>query len=183
MFTFFRERPCDPLSHLVDLVCNQVSNRGDIVREVEMNAGNGVSHVFGLVDQIFALIAQLGQKVPNPDFIVIVGTLKRGDFVVHERFQLRGTGKGAFHAISHGCDLAANGLSDRNNRFSRDSLGLREAHRHLGHGFGNDSHVLRAVEHMRENEEKYHRHRNQRRECNCGGKSEAGRHETYFRAI
>ena len=74
--------------------------------------GNGVAHMLGLVDQGFTLIAQLGQQIANADFVVVIGTLERRHFVVHERFQLGGAGEGAFDAVAHSRDLAADRLTD-----------------------------------------------------------------------
>ena len=49
--------------------------------------------MLGLIDQSFALIAQLGEQVSNANLVVVVGALERGNFVVNQRFQLSSAGE------------------------------------------------------------------------------------------
>ena len=118
------ERAGDALRHLVDLVGDQIADRGDVVGEIEVDAGNGVAHLFGLADQGLALIGQFAEQIANAHFVVVIGALERGDFVVHQRFQLGRARERAFDAVAHGGDLAADGLADRRDRLARRGLGL-----------------------------------------------------------
>ncbi len=172
VFALLGERAGNALRHLIDFVGDEVSDGGDVVRQVEVNARNGVAHMLGLVDQSFALIAQFDQEIPNPDLVVVIGALERRDFIVDQRFQLGGAGERTFDTVAHGGDLTADGLTDRDDRLVCDGLGLRKAHRHLGHGFRDDSHVLRTGEHVREQEKEDHRHHEHGGECNHSGEAE-----------
>ena len=169
------ERAGDALRHFADLVGDQIADRGDVVRQIEVDAGDGVAHVLGLVDQRLALIGELAEQVADAHFVVVVGALERGDFVVHQRFQLGGAGKRALDAVAHGGDFAADGLADGHDLLARGGFRLRQPHRHLGHGLGDQTQVLRAAEHVGEHVEENHRHGDgadqpdRRRQCRCAG--------------
>ena len=113
------ERAGDALRHFADLVGDQIADRGDVVRQIEMDAGDGVAHVLGLIDQRLALVGQLAEQVADAHFVVVIGALERGDFVVHQRFQLGRARERAFDAVAHGGDFAADGLADRHDRLAR----------------------------------------------------------------
>ena len=153
------ERAGDALRHFVDLLGHQIADRGDVVREVEMHAADGVAHLFGLIDQGLALVGQLADQIADAHFVIVIGALERGHFVVHQRFQLGGTRKRALDAVAHGGDFAADGLADRHDRLARHRFRLRQPHRHLGHGFGDQPQLLRAAEHVGEHEEEDDRDR------------------------
>ena len=149
----FGERAGDALGDFVDLVGDQVADRGDVVREIEVDAGDGVAHLLGLIDQRFALVGELAEQVANAHLVVVIGALKRGDFVVHQRFQLGGAGERALDAVAHGGDFAADGMTDGHDLLAGPAFGLREAHGDLGHGLGHQAQILRAAEHMGEDKE------------------------------
>ena len=151
------ERAGDALRHVADLVGDQIADRGNIVRQIEVHAGDGVAHVLGLADQILALAGQFAEQVADAHFVVVIGALERGDFVVHQRFQLGRAGERALDPVAHGGDLAADGLADRHDLLARDCFRLRQPHRHLGHGLGDQAQVLRAAEHEGEHVEEDHR--------------------------
>ena len=121
-----------------------------------MNAGDGVAHVFGLADQGLALDGQVREQVADAYFVVVIGALERGDFVVHQRFELGRAGERAFDAVAHGGNFAADGLADGDDLLARRAFRLRQPHRHFRHGLGNQAHVLRAAEHVCEHEEEDH---------------------------
>ena len=181
VLALFGERAGDALRHFVDLVGDQIADRGDVVREIEVHAGDGVAHLLGLVDQGFALIGQFGEQVADADFVVVVGALERGDFVVHQRFQLGRAGQRAFDAVAHGGDFAADGLADGHDRLARDGLRLGQPHRHFGHRFGDHAHVLGAAEHVGEHEEEDDRHDDRGGERDHGGKAGARARRCEFR--
>ena len=147
------ERAGDALRHLVDFLGHQIADRGDVVRQVEMHAGDGVAHLFGLVDQRLPLARQFAQQVADADFVVVIGALERGHLVMHQRFQLGGARQRALDAVAHGGDLAPDRLADGDDRLACGGLRLRQPHRHLGHGLGDKPQVLRTAEHMGEHEE------------------------------
>jgi hypothetical protein len=137
---------------------DQVADRGDVVGEIEMHAGDGVAHLFGLADQGLALVGEIAQQIADAHFVVVIGALERGHFVVHQRFQLGRAGERAFDAVAHGGDLAADGLADADDRIARRGLGFGETHGDGRHGFGDPAHVLRAAEHVGEHVVEDHRH-------------------------
>ena len=67
----------------------------------------------------------------------------------------------------------------------RDGLRLSKAHRHFGHGFRDDAHVLRAGEHVREHEKEKYRHDQNGGERNDGGKADTRRRKktAHLRAV
>ena len=158
VLAFFGQRAGDALRHFVDLVGDQIADRGDVVGQIEMHAGDGVAHLFGLADQRFALVGQFAEQVADADFVVVIGALERGDFVVDQRFEFGGARQSALDAVAHGGDFAADGLADRDDRFARGGFRLGQPHGDFGHGFGDQTHVLRAAEHVRDHVEEDHRH-------------------------
>ena len=143
------------------------------MRQIEVDAGDGVAHVLGLIDQRLALIGELAEQVADAHFVVVVGALERGDFVVHQRFQLGGAGKRALDAVAHGGDFAADGLADGDDLLARGGFRLRQPHRHLGHGLGDQTQVLRAAEHVGDRVEDNHRHGDGADEPDDGGNAAA----------
>ena len=57
--------------------------------------------------------------------------------------------------------------------FARGGFGLREAHGDLGHGLGDQPHVLRAAEHVGDHVEEDHRHDDGAAGADQRGKAEA----------
>ena len=45
----------DPVGAVVDLRCDVFANGGNVVRQIEMHAGDGVADLFGLAHQVVAL--------------------------------------------------------------------------------------------------------------------------------
>ena len=144
------ERTGDALRHFVDLLGDQIADRGDVVRQIEMHAGDRVAHLVALADQHLALAGQLVDEVAHAHFIVVIGPLDGRDLVVHESLEFGGAGKRAFDAVAHGRNLAAHRLADRDHGFTRHRLRLGHAHGDFGHRLGDDAHVLRAREHLRQ---------------------------------
>ena len=183
VFAFFSEGPRYALRNFIDFVGDQVADRGDVVGKIKVDAGDGVAHLLGLIDQGFALVAQFGEQVANADFIIVVGALQRGHFIVDQGFELGRAGERAFDAVAHGGNLAPDGLADRHDRLARDGLGLGKPHCHFGHGFGDHAHVLRAVEHMSEQEEEDDRHDNRGGDRDHGRKAGARAGGVNFAAV
>src|SRR6185312_4513675 len=154
------QRAGDALRHFAHLVGDEIADRGDVVRQVEMDAGDRVAHLIALADQHLALAGELVDEIAYAHFVVVIGALDGGDLVVHERLELGGAGKRPLDAIAHGRDLAANRLADRHYGFARHGLGLRHAHGDFRHRLGDDTHVLRAREHLRQRVEEADRHDN-----------------------
>ncbi len=183
MLAFLGERTRHAMRNLVDLVGDEIADRGDIVRQIEMDAGDGVTHLFGLRHQRFALVGQFAEQIADAHFVVVVGALERGDFIVHQCFQLGGARQRPLDAVAHGGDLAPDGLADRNDRLVRGGLRLRQPHRHLSHRFRDQSQILRTAENVRENEEENGRQEDRACDAEQCGKAGARRrkHSLQFR--
>ncbi len=110
-----------------------VADRGDVVGEIEMHAGDGVADLFALGDEGVALVGEGLQQAADAHFVVVIGALQRGHFVGDERFKLSGTRKRALDAVAHRGDLAADRLADRDDRLARHLFRLGETHRDAGH--------------------------------------------------
>ena len=156
VIAFLGERTGDAQRHVVDLVGDQIADRRNVVRQVEVHAGDGITHVLGLADQVLALAGQFAEQVADAHFIVVIGALERGDFVVHQRFELGRAGERALDPVAHGGHLAADGLADGDDLLARGAYRLRQPHRHLGHGLGGQAQVLRAAKHEGEHVEEDH---------------------------
>ena len=157
------ERTGDALRRLVDALGDQLAHRGDVVGEVEVDVGDGVADLLGLSDQGFALLGEAVEQVADAQFVVVVGALQRRHLVVDQRFELGGARQRALDAVAHGGDLAADRLTDGDDRIARHGVGLGEAHGHLGHGMGDRAQFLRPRQHVGEREEEYDRGRSRRR--------------------
>ena len=118
-----------------------------------MDAGNGGADVLGLRHERLALVGEVAEQAADAHFVVVVGALDGGHFVVHQRFKFGGAGERAFDAVAHGGDFAADGLADRHHRLARRRLRLRQPQRHRGHGFGDRAHLLRAADELGEHVE------------------------------
>ncbi len=107
VFALFGQRAGDALRHFVDLFGDQIADRGDVVRQIEMDRADRLAHLFGLADQGVALVGQFAQQIADADFVVVIGAFERGDFVVDEGFQFGGARQSALDAVAHGGDFAA----------------------------------------------------------------------------
>ena len=96
---------------------------------------------------------------------------------MYERFKLGRTGECALDTITHGRDFAPDGLTDGDDGLAGDGFGLRQAHRHFGHRFRDHAHILRAIEHVGEHEEKDDGHDDRPANRKHGGKAEFRRSE------
>ncbi len=104
--------------HLIDARGDRVADHGDILAEIDLHAGNRVADLFGLADEVVALMGDILQQGPDAHFVVAVGALERRNLVGHERFQFAGTRDRALHAVAHRGDLAADRLSNRDHRLA-----------------------------------------------------------------
>ena len=53
------QRMGDALRRLVDLLADEIADRGDVLRQIEMDTVDGVAHLLGLADQRVALVAEI----------------------------------------------------------------------------------------------------------------------------
>ena len=89
-----------------------VADRGNVVRQIEMHAGDGVAHLLGLADQGVALMRERLEQAADADFVVVVGALQRGHFVGDQGFEFGGARERPLDAVAHGGDFAADRLAD-----------------------------------------------------------------------
>ena len=161
VLAFLGERAGDALRHFVDALGDDIADRGDVLRQAEMDAADRGADLFGLADQSVALAGEFAQQVADADFVVVIGALQRGDFVVDQRFELGGAGERALDAVTHRRDLAADRLADIDDRLARGGFRLGELDGDFRHGLRDQAQVLGAADGVREGEE--HRDRQQHR--------------------
>ena len=147
------ERMGDALRGLVDLLADQVADGGQILGQVDVDVVDGRAHLLGLADQRVALVGEVLQQAADADFVVAIGALERGDFVLHQGFELAGAGQCPLDAVAHGRDFAADRLADGDDGIPRHALGLGEPQRDLRHRLRDQAQFLGAPGHMRDAEE------------------------------
>ncbi len=152
------ERAGDPLRRVVDAGRDHLADRGDVLGQAEVHAGERVADLLGLADQGVALVGEVLDQAADAQLVVVIGALELGDLVVHQRLELGGAGERALDAVAHGGDLAADRLADRDHGLARDRLRLGEPHRHVGHRAGDEAQLLRPAHHVGEHEEEGDRH-------------------------
>ena len=156
------QRAGDALCDLVDARCNRVRDQRDIVAQVDLHAGDGAAHLFGLADQIVALVRDVLQQRADAHFVVGIGAFQRRDFVGDQRFQLARARNRTLDAVAHRGDLAADGLADRHHGVACGGFRVGEAHRDLRHRLRDHSQFLAAPGQAREEIEQQHRREEQR---------------------
>ena len=167
------QRLGDLLGAVVDLCGDVVADRGNVVRQIEMHAGDGVAHLLGLADQGVALMRERLEQAADADFVVVVGALERGDFVGDQRFELGGARQRALDAVAHRRDLAADGLADGDDGLAGDLFRLGEPHGDARHRLGDQAHLLRAPHHVGQHVEEHDRRQHEAGEADHG--RDAGR--------
>ncbi len=176
VFAAFRQRMRDALRRFIDLLSDQIADRGKILREIDVHVVDGGTDLLGLSDQGVALAGHVLQQPANSHLIVAIGAFERGDLVLHQRFELAGACQCAFHAVAHGRDLAPDGLTDGDDGIPRHALGFGKPHRHPRHRLGDEPQFLRPPCHVRHAEEE-----NDRQQCS-GAKPDHERDRRVARA-
>ena len=97
------------------------------------------------------------QQAADAHFVVVIGALQRGHFIGDESFKLSGARKRALDAVAHRGDLAADRLADRDDRLARHLFRLGQTHRDAGHRLRDQTKLLRAPDHVREQIEEHDR--------------------------
>ncbi len=138
------ERTGDALGDFVDAGCDGVRDQRDVVAQVDLHAGNGAANLFGLADQIVALMRDVLQQRADAHFIVAIGALKGCDFVGNQGFELAGACDRAFDAVTHCCDFTADRLADRDHGVAGCTFGFRKTNRDLRHRLRDHAQFLAA---------------------------------------
>ncbi len=138
------ERTGDALGDFVDARCDGVRDQRDVVAQVDLHAGNGAANLFGLADQIVALMRDVLQQRADAHFIVAVGALEGGDFVGNEGFELAGACDRAFDAVTHRRDFTANRLADGDHGVAGGTFGLGKTNGNLRHRLRDHAQFLAA---------------------------------------
>ena len=138
------QRMGDALRGFAHAIGDEVADGGNVLAEVEMDAGDGVAYLLGLADQRVALAGEVVQQAANADFVVVIGPLQRGDLVMHERFQFGGARQRALHPVAHGGDFAANCVTDGNDQLVCHGLRLGETDGDFRHGLRDQPQFLRT---------------------------------------
>ncbi len=156
------QRAGDAFCDFVDARGDGVRDQRDVVAQVDLHAGDGAAHLFGLADQVVALMGDVLQQRADAHFVVGIGALERCDFVGNQGFQLAGTRDRALDAVAHGGDFAADRLSHGDHGVAGGAFGLREADRDLRHRLSDHAHFLAAPGKARKEIEQQHRRKEQR---------------------
>ena len=159
------QRAGDAFRDLVDARGDRIRDQRDVVTQVDLHARDGAADLFGLSDQIVALVGDILQQRADPHFVVGVGAFQRRDFVGDQGFEFAGARDGALDAVAHRRDLAADRLADRDHRVAGGALGLGEADRDLRHRLRDHAQFLAAPGEAREEIEQQHRREEQRRKA------------------
>ena len=158
------QRAGDALGDLVDAGGDRVRDQRDVVAQVDLHAGDGAADLFGLSDQVVALMGDILQQRADPHLVVAVGALERRDFVGDQGFQFAGARDGAFDAVAHRRDFAADRLADGHHRVAGRALGLGKADRDLRHRLRDHAQFLAAPGQARQEIEQQHRRKEQARQ-------------------
>ena len=92
--------------------------------KIDLHAGNGAAHLFGLADQIVALMRNILQQRADAHFIVGIGAFQRRDLIGDQGFQFAGARDGALDAVTHRRHFAADRLADGDHGVARGTLRL-----------------------------------------------------------
>ncbi len=128
VLAFFGQRMSDALRGFVDLLADEIADRGQILRQIDLDVIDRGAYLLGLADQRVALVGEILEQAANPDFVVAIGAFERRDLVLHQRFELAGARQRALDAVAHGRDFAADRLADGHDRIPRHAFGLGEPH-------------------------------------------------------
>ena len=140
----FFQRSGDALGNFVDPRGDGVRNQRDVVAQVDLHAGDGAADLFGLADQIVALMGDVLQQGADPHLVVAVGALKGCDFVGDKGFKFAGACDRPFDTVAHRRDFTADRLTDRYHRVAGGALGFGKADGNLRHRLGDHPQFLAA---------------------------------------
>ena len=68
---------------------------GDLPGYLIADSAERLAHAFAIVGESLAFACELADQVPDTVLIFCVGPLKRGDFIVNQRFQFPGASERA----------------------------------------------------------------------------------------
>ena len=80
---------------LRQLLIDRSAGIGDVARDLCADAFQGLAHTLAVVGERLALRCQLVDQIPDTQFVLAIGALKRGDLVVHHGFELGSPANGA----------------------------------------------------------------------------------------
>ncbi len=153
MLAPLRQRMRDALRGIVDLLTDQIADRGKILREIDVHVADRSPDLLGLSYQRVALTGEILQQPADPHLVVAIGAFERCHLVLHQSFELAGARQRPLDAVAHGRDFAADGLADGDDGIPRHALGLGEPHGDPRHRLRDQPELLRPPSHMRHAEE------------------------------
>ncbi len=159
------ERAGDAFGDLVDPRGDRIRDQRDVVAQVDLHAGNRAANLFGLADQVVALVGDVLQQRANPHFVVAVGAFQRGNFVGDQGFEFAGARDRALDAVAHGGDFAPDRLADGDHGVAGRALGLGKPQRDLGHRLRDHPHLLAAPGQARQEKHQKHGGHEQRQQA------------------
>ena len=115
-----------------------------------------MAHAVRVGDDRLALGGQLINERAHAPLVVRIGPLEVGDLGMHHQFEFASARKGAFHAIAHGGDFAADGLGEDHHLVGAEAAGIGEANGDFAHGARGVAHFLEALGQGGHDEEESH---------------------------
>ena len=161
---------------LGELLVDRIGRVRDVARDLGANSLQRLADPLAVIGKRLALGGQLADQSPDPEFVLAVGPLERGDLAVHHGLELARPANGARDGVIHRRDLAPDGLSHRSDRLLRQLVGLGEPHRDLGHGRGHEAKFLGAPDQQREEPEDDDRNEDGDGGGERGGAADQARH-------
>ena len=159
----FLQRAGDALGDFVDAGGDRIRDQRDVVAQVDLHAGNRAAHLFGLTDQVVALMGDVLQQRADPHLVVGIGAFQRRDFVGDQGFQFARARNRALDAVAHRGDFAPDRLADGHHGIARRALGLGETNCDLRHRLRDHPQFLAAPGKVRQEIEQQDRRKEQRR--------------------
>ena len=142
---------------LADAGGQLLANRLKILRRAAVDARNGGAHRFAIDENRFALIGEFGDQRAQAPLVLARGAFERGQFVADEGFQFRSAGEGAFDAVAHSGDFAADRLGERRELLARHRFRFGQPNRDMGDRGRRLAQVLQSPRERDEADQRHHR--------------------------
>ena len=126
------ERGGDAPPSLGQAIAELCARRVEVSGHAAVGAGDRIAHARAAGHDRLALVGHFGDERANLALVVGIGALERGDLGLHPGLEFGGARKGAFDAVAHRRQFAADRLRQGDHMLAGRRLGLGEAHRNLG---------------------------------------------------
>ncbi len=131
----------------------------EIAREGFVRADDRGTHLFGIDDDLFALLRQAVDQRADAPLVIRVRALEVRDLRAHHGFELARAGERALDPVAKRGDFAADRLRQRHDLLGRDRLRFGKPDRDFRHRSRGHAHLVGAARH-----ERGHKHEDDRPE-------------------